>query len=454
MNGPSINRRSGLRLGALLLAALLAGVLIRPAAAIGLDDYSDLNLRIMQRDLARSYLGSTGLQIPELEYYCDRLLAKIKTKRRLLITSSSNNTINAAAYWGDLIVVNAGMFAFADTEDELMGVISHEVAHLDLKHIKRLTNNLAAGTAASALVILAGALTQDPELGGALIAGFTGIQANKQIAAIRKYENEADNLAFTYLTTAKISPRGYIDLIRRLDVEQDQAIEYLLTHPLTSKRLASLKARNRQLSGPPAARSANLDFFLIREILRKRLRLHSLKPPPATADGQIASDFAAMLAGRDRVDALAAVRTHWLVAPVIATHLEARGQTTPAIALLAEALQANSDNWTLAIRLLRALAQDQRPDLAQELLAGFSEKIAVQPHVAFAVARFRLSVGDQLGYRHNLARAYYLDGRLDQAQNQVKRAQDIAAKQGNEKVGHVLAVLAKNIARLRGIALQ
>src|SRR5690554_2900638 len=106
-----------------------------------------------------------------------------------------NTSFNAFAVPGHIIGVHSGLFLYANTEDQLASVLTHEIAHLSQRHYarsveqRRQQNMLSlAGLLGSLLLIAAGG-------GDAGIAALTATQAaaiSSQLRYSRIHEQEAD----------------------------------------------------------------------------------------------------------------------------------------------------------------------------------------------------------------------------------------------------------------------
>lgn len=143
---------------------------------------------------------------------------------------------NAAALPGGHIVVFRGALEELENAEELAGIVAHEIAHVQQRHV------------AEAMV---------RELGiGALIRTFAGdIGANAQqlvgLSYTRSNEAEADKAAIAMLRRADVDPRPTARLFDRLAKDNDDGIpviEFLESHPGTAGR-----ARHFAASFEPAA---------------------------------------------------------------------------------------------------------------------------------------------------------------------------------------------------------
>ncbi|MGE0519115.1 MAG: M48 family metalloprotease [Candidatus Binatia bacterium] len=148
--------------------------------------------------------------------------------------------MNAFAVPGGYVYVHSGLLATAQSEDEIAGVLGHEIAHVHAHHLARqqertqlLNYAVLAGTLLSIIQPAAGAL--------ASAAGQTVALQYK-----REFEQEADYLGARYMRAAGYDPRALLDFFKRLSDQQRNAPTsvpaYAQTHPLTDERLNQLEA--------------------------------------------------------------------------------------------------------------------------------------------------------------------------------------------------------------------
>lgn len=151
-----------------------------------------------------------------------------------------SNDINAFAVPGGKLFVNAGLIARVDSEDELAGVMGHEVAHAAAHHIVRQQEKTAAIGYASLLGILLGII--NPGLAvGAMAAGQAA-----QLSYQRDFEREADFLGVRYARDAGFDPSAIMTLLDKLGAEQQLnptlIPPYFQSHPMSGERLTNLEA--------------------------------------------------------------------------------------------------------------------------------------------------------------------------------------------------------------------
>lgn len=157
--------------------------------------------------------------------------------------------VNAMALPGGYIYITRGMLENINSEDELAGVLGHEIAHVTARH--------------SAQQISRSQLAQFGMVLGAVIAGPQVAQQYGQLAELgigllfqrysRAHETEADLLGTGYLARTNFNPIGaerMLMTLQRLDKNPASGIDrYFLSHPDPAKRVRDVRAKVAELSG-------------------------------------------------------------------------------------------------------------------------------------------------------------------------------------------------------------
>jgi len=140
--------------------------------------------------------------------------SNLGTRNRIVLILNSPQT-NAFCYGRGLFVVTAGLLGRVRSEESLAFILSHELAHDELRHVQekivRSTEmNLARKTEAQARKILTGEVTLEE------IEEF-----RKLIYNINEYDRgreiQADSLGFQYYTHAGYAPQGAVKALFTLD---------------------------------------------------------------------------------------------------------------------------------------------------------------------------------------------------------------------------------------------
>jgi predicted Zn-dependent protease len=164
--------------------------------------------------------------------------------------------INAFAVPGGYVYIHIGLLAAASTDDEVAGVLAHEIAHVNAHHLVRQQEATQLLNYATLLGLLLSVV--HPAVG----AGAATINSAVQLQYRREFEQEADYLGATYMRQAGYDPGGMLDFFKKMLDEQRLAPAapppYLLSHPLTDTRLTNLEAvlhrhQWEQRSRPPTS---------------------------------------------------------------------------------------------------------------------------------------------------------------------------------------------------------
>ncbi len=182
------------------------------------------------------------------------------------------DVVNAFAAPGGVVALYSGLILAADDENEVAGVVAHEIAHVTQQHIYRAIENAQAMSiplmlAMVGLILVAGG--SGDAIQGALMGGQALAQQN-MINFTRQNEAEADRIGIKTLSNAGYDPRGmgqFFEKMNRITRAMGEGPpEYLRTHPVTISRIAEADSRAQNMPIPPA--SDGRDFYLIQARLR------------------------------------------------------------------------------------------------------------------------------------------------------------------------------------------
>ena len=160
--------------------------------------------------------------------------------------------INAFALPGGYIGVHTGLLEATRNEDELAGVLAHEVAHVTQRHIARSIHaNQRQSLLTTALMLgalVAGVAGGDADVAQAGMAVAQGSAAQSQINFTRNNEYEADRIGIGALYDAGYDPQGmatFFEVMSRLQPASPElrAPEFLRTHPVTTERISEARGR-------------------------------------------------------------------------------------------------------------------------------------------------------------------------------------------------------------------
>jgi predicted Zn-dependent protease len=180
--------------------------------------------------------------------------------------------VNAFAAPGGVVALFTGLILAADDENEVAGVLAHEIAHITQLHLYRALEKQQAMTIPIALAML-GLVLAGGGSGEAIQGALIGGQAAAQQAAItftRDHEYEADRVGISTLSRAGYDPAGMGEFFEKMGritrAMGEGPPEYLRTHPVSVSRIA--EADNRAANMPKPAPTDGRDFYLVQARLR------------------------------------------------------------------------------------------------------------------------------------------------------------------------------------------
>ncbi len=163
-----------------------------------------------------------------------------------------NDTIvNAFCTPGGFVYVYTGLMKFIDNEATLAGIMAHEIAHAERRHV---TQRLTAYYGVSILMsfILGGNPSLLAEIASNLFVGLAFLKNS------RDDEAEADYYSIQYLKSTKYYPGGITFFFDKIQEEQKRkgqnpgSLDRLLaTHPLAEDRIQAARNELAKITPPP-----------------------------------------------------------------------------------------------------------------------------------------------------------------------------------------------------------
>lgn len=275
--------------------------------------------------------------------------------------------INAFAGPGGYIGINTGLILVSQSEAELAAVVAHETAHVTQRHIARrfeqASRMSAPMTAAIIAAIILGSKTgQGGQIGEAALAATVAGSAQQQINFTRANEWEADRIGMQFLANAGFEPQAMPDFFERMQKAGQDNLQYsfLLTHPVTSDRIADSRNRAEQL--PRNRRSEINDNYAL---IRAKVRVLQDGNPQKSADYFEKTLATAPAAERDALAYGYALSLHGL------------GRHTEALAQLRPLLGKDPDRIAYQILLAQIQLADGQTDKA---LATYERNLGLYPY--------------------------------------------------------------------------
>ncbi len=200
-------------------------------------------------------------------------------------------SINAFAFPGGTMFVHTGLITAAENEDQVAGVLAHEVAHVALRHgvanmVRAQKMQMGAGIAgALAGIFLGGAAGQIAQMG----IGF-GAQS-LLLKNSRDAETEADLLGTRMMNRAGYNPIEMARFFEKLEAEMQASgggsLEFFSNHPNPGNRVRNVEQEIQSLPRATYNAARPQEFQQVRSVVA------GLKAPPKGSRGTPAPDSGA-----------------------------------------------------------------------------------------------------------------------------------------------------------------
>lgn len=243
-------RTKGPGAAALVLATLIALPLPEASALFGRSG----NTRDYERKVGREFEAMAEKALPFIDD--DEVFAYLNEAGQSIARNVhprafdyrfhvvKSDDVNAFAVPGGYIYFFAGLISTIDSEEELLGVIAHEISHVEAHHFiqnqKRSKKTLVASIAAILLAALF-----SPENLGAVAVTTQAADATINLKFSRDQERESDRMGLGYLKNAGVNPRGMLDIFTKFAEMQKLNLgdipPYFLTHPTGLERVDDIR---------------------------------------------------------------------------------------------------------------------------------------------------------------------------------------------------------------------
>ena len=210
---------------------------------------------VLEDPLVDSWLRSTGTRLAS---------ASDQPEQPFTFFMMRDRSINAFATLGGYIGLNVGLVLTAESEDEVAGVLAHEIVHVTQNHVLRSVERAQRDSVPMFLAML-GAIalaagsdsSSSGDAGMAAIASIQGLALQRQIDYTRSNESEADRIAMRTVARSGYDVHALARMFERMQAvsrvnqgtERERLPEYLRTHPVTTTRIAEARTRAEQITG-------------------------------------------------------------------------------------------------------------------------------------------------------------------------------------------------------------
>ena len=153
-----------------------------------------------------------------------------------------DDVLNAFATPGGYIYIYTGLIKFLETEDDLAGVMGHEIAHSDRRHSSQQLQRQYG------ISILLGIVTGgDPGTLAQIAGQIAGTVAGLSFS--RSLESEADEYSVLYLADTKYACNGAATFFEKLEEAGTGSSlpAFLSTHPPSDTRVQEINAQSNEI---------------------------------------------------------------------------------------------------------------------------------------------------------------------------------------------------------------
>jgi predicted Zn-dependent protease len=138
----------------------------------------------------------------------------------------NDTTLNAFCTPGGYIYFYTGILKFLDSEDELAGVLGHEIAHADLRH------STSQMTKMFGVSVISSYLLGNNEMANQITQALIGLKFS------RTHESEADYNSVKYLCKTPYNAAGGAGFFEKISALGGAGVpEFLSTHPSPDNRI-------------------------------------------------------------------------------------------------------------------------------------------------------------------------------------------------------------------------
>lgn len=218
-----------------------------------IEDDKSLGAQLHQEILSKpqDYPLIDPAENPDAYAYLNQIFSAVLSSNAITYRNDFNWQIriidqdvrNAFAAPGGYIYVYTGLINYLDKEDDLVGVLGHEIAHADQRHTMQQLQKIYGLQVLLSIVLGndAGALEE-------IAAGLAGNLAALYFS--RNAEAEADDLSVEYLADTKYQCNGAAFFFQKL-IENNEAGDiagFLSSHPSPDNRVEDINQKAAELN--------------------------------------------------------------------------------------------------------------------------------------------------------------------------------------------------------------
>lgn len=420
----------------ILLYCAFVNLFLNPnlASALDLSDEKELGRKVLEQVKKQMRLIDDGEIVTYVQSVGNRIVKQLGTTLydyQFFVVDAP--AVNAFAVPGGYVFVYRGLIEILQSEGELASIISHELAHIQARHIERRMQHGRMATVATLVGALASAFLGLPgNAAGAVMMGTMAGSQSMQLKYSRENEEEADELGFRFLRDAGYDPGDMVKAMQALGKNRFNSSggvpSYLSTHPLTSERIQYLQVMvdNYRKDHPDTVvknSTSDKEFNLMRAALVSEYSDPRIAEQKFKTELNRGRDASAYGLGRlylregqmdEAITYLRQAAGRHPDSPMVLSTLGSAyyqtGQLTEAQSVLQSALLLDSSSTSAKLRLALVLKELGKREEALQNLQQIEKFAPSFPEIDY-------HLGVLLGQMNQVGRAHYHLGRYHQQKN-------------------------------------
>ncbi len=233
--------RRGLTALVLIVFALVIGLPPGKASAVTLSEENDLGKKVVGLIRKSMPLVEDGEVLTYVRNVGNRVAKGVGiTTYQFQFFVVDESIPNAFAVPGGNIFIYRGLIEMMSSEDELASIFSHELAHIQARHLQRSIDEAKILSVAMLAGMVAGVLLGAP----GLAAGGMAASETAALQYSREHEMEADQFGFRFLCASGYDPAAMPSIMHKLQeftwLATSKVPSYLMTHPAVGERVQYL----------------------------------------------------------------------------------------------------------------------------------------------------------------------------------------------------------------------
>ena len=374
--------------------------------------------------------------------------SKVSKKAFELLIIEDNN-LNAFAAPGGIIGVNAGLYKYSDNEAQFASVIAHELAHLSQRHFARQVLENSDRSNANMATLLASIVVAVATRSPAAVIGGQGIIATQSLRYSRLYESEADREGFVTLDKAGYRTQEMSQMFRNMQevrrLSGDNVPEFLLTHPITTRRITESRERARQSDESGIIDTLNFKLIKqrVRYLMTDNLSIRALENEKYDSDD--GKYFSALLERKKlnfskSIEILEELEKKYpdnlIIKTTIAETYTESGNIGKSKSYTQNLLEISLGNYPLSYNLANAHIMEDNFLAAEQILEDIKFYRPVDINLLKDLSEVQLKSNNLLGYHLTNSEYLFYSGRYEEALRDLQRARSIATN--NFKIREII----------------